>query len=91
MLIMTPEERQRQLFDALAKVCVGSSMTDIQGALVNMLLTAVQRRAIGLADAEQRWDELMGSGKQALLRRYTGALDNRDAAAESEMAGRLIS
>src|SRR6185437_9353251 len=61
----TPQTRQRGLFDDLAEACLGSSMDDVQGAAVNLLLTAVQRRAMNLADAEQRWDELMGRGKVA--------------------------
>jgi hypothetical protein len=60
------------------------------GGSVNLLLTAVQRRAMNKTDAERRWDELMGRGKHALQRRYGGALDARDAAAETGIAHRLI-
>jgi hypothetical protein len=82
--------KQQTLFEDLADQCVGHSMDDVQGAAVNLLLTAVQRRAANQADAERRWDDLMGRGKQALARRYRGDTDERDKAAESEIAKRLF-
>lgn len=87
---VTPQQKQHRLFEDLAEVCLGSSMDDVQGAAVNLLLTAVQRRAANLADAERRWDELLGRGKQALRRRYSGETDARDAAAELEIGKRLL-
>jgi len=84
-VIRPGEERQRKLFEALAHTCLDHSMTDIQGAAVNLLLTVVQRNFIKLADAETRWDELMGRGRLALQRRY----QDKSADAEREIAGRL--
>lgn len=83
--------KQRTLFEDIADACIGASLTDIQGATVNLLLTAVQRRYVKLAEAEARWDELMGRGKEALRRRYLGTSDRRDDAAESQIAKRLMS
>ena len=87
---VTPHQRQRGLFEDLAECCINESLDDIQGATVNLLLTAVQRRAQNQADALTRWDELMGRGKQALIRRYSGTTDNRDKAAETEIAKKLF-
>jgi hypothetical protein len=81
--------RQQTLFEDLADACVGNSMVDVQGAAVNLLLTVVQRNYIKLSDAETRWDELTGRGREALRRRFTGETDNRDKAAETEIARRL--
>jgi hypothetical protein len=86
----TPHQRQRGLFEDIAEVCLGSSMDDVQGAAVNLLLTAVQRRAKALPDAEARWTELMHRGLAALQRRYSGQTDARDAETESDIAKRLI-
>jgi hypothetical protein len=86
---ITPTQKQHRLFEDIAEVCLGSSMDDVQGAAVNLLLTAVQRRAKDQADAETRWNELSGRGLRALRRRYSGQTDARDAAAESEIAKRL--
>jgi hypothetical protein len=88
---LNPARKQQTLFEDLADLCIGHSMEDVQGATVNLLLTAVQRRASNQADAERRWDELMGRGKQALTRRYRGDTDHRDKAMETEIAGRLFS
>jgi hypothetical protein len=85
----TPWQRQRGLFEDIAEVCLGEPLDVIQGAAVNLLLTAVQRHAKNQADAETRWNELAGRGLQALRRRYRGQTDMRDVAAESEIAGRL--
>jgi hypothetical protein len=82
--------KQQTLFEDLADACIGHSMADVQGACVNLLLTSMQRRYQKLADAEARWDELAGRGKEALRRRYSGASDARDAAVETEIAKRLI-
>jgi hypothetical protein len=87
---VTPQQKQHRLFEDLAECCLGSSMDDVQGAAVNLLLTAIQRRAASLNDAEARLDELLGRGKQALKRRYCGETDARDAAAESEIGKRLL-
>jgi hypothetical protein len=81
--------RQQTLFEDLADACVGNSMVDVQGAAVNLLLTVVQRNYIKLSDAETRWDELTGRGREALRRRFTGETDNRDKAVETEIARRL--
>lgn len=81
--------KQQTLFEDLADACVGASLSDIQGACVNLLLTAVQRRYLKLADAEARWDELAGRGKEALRRRYQGATDARDVTLETEIAKKL--
>jgi len=86
----TSKERQRGLFEDLAECCLGESMDDVQGATVNLLLTAVQRRAKNLPDALTRWNELMHRGRAALDRRYTGQTDQRDRAAESEIGKRLF-
>jgi hypothetical protein len=87
---LNPARKQQTLFEDLADACVGHSMDNVQGASVNLLLTAVQRRAVDLADAERRWDELAGRGKEALRRRYSKTPDARDATAEAEIAKRLV-
>jgi hypothetical protein len=81
--------RQQTLFEDMADQCIGHAMADVQGAAVNLLLTVVQRNYIKQADAEARWNELAGRGLEALKRRFTGQLDNRDKAAETEIARRL--
>src|ERR1700687_1872620 len=86
---LNPARKQQTLFEDLADACVGHSMDNVQGATVNLLLTGVQRRHIKLADAEERWDELMGRGREALRRRYSRTTDARDATAEAEIAKRL--
>lgn len=86
---LSTARKQQTLFEDLADQCLGHSMTDVQGACINLLLTAVQRRHLRLADAEARWDELMGRGKEALRRRYGGSTDARDSATETEIAKRL--
>jgi hypothetical protein len=85
---LNPARRQQTLFEDLADQCIGHSMDDVQGAAVNLVLTGVQRRTANLADAERRWDELMGRGKQALRRRFRGETDARDP--EPEIAKRLV-
>jgi len=87
---LNPARKQQTLFEDLADLCIGHSMDDVQGATINLLLTAVQRRAANQADAERRWDELLGRGKQALVRRYRGDTDIRDKAAETEIGKRLF-
>jgi hypothetical protein len=90
-MIINPSRCQRSLFEDLADLCLGHPMNDVQGAAVNLLLAGVQRRYIKLSDAEARWDELMGRGKEALRRRYAGATDNRDAnVVASEIGQRMI-
>ncbi len=87
---LNPARKQQTLFEDLADQCIGHSLDDVQGAAVNLLLTGVQRRAANLADAERRWDELMGRGKEAMRRRYRKETDVRDKAAETEIAKRLF-
>lgn len=87
---LDPKKRQQSLFEDLADACVGSPMSDIQGACVNLLLTSVQRRYLTLAEAGARWDELMGRGKEALRRRFTGQVDERDPKPAHEIGNRLI-
>lgn len=87
---LDPKKRQQSLFEDLAEACINSPMDDVQGAAVNLLLTSVQRRYIRLSEAETRWDELLGRGKEALRRRFTGATDGRDATVASELGQRLI-
>jgi hypothetical protein len=87
---LNPARRQHTLFEDLADQCIGHSMDDVQGAAVNLLLTGVQRRASGVNDAERRWDELVGRGKQALCRRYRGDTDNRDAAVASDIGKKVF-
>lgn len=85
-------KKQQSLFEDLAEACIDHSLEDVQGAAVNLLLTSVQRRASTLSEAERRWDELMGRGKVALGRRYrkeAAVGGPRDAALETEIAGRL--
>lgn len=69
-IIKPEDEPQKKLFETLAWACLDQPISVIQGAAVNLLLTVVQRNFIKLADAEARWDELMGRGKIALQRRY---------------------
>lgn len=87
---LDPKKRQQSLFEDLADLCIGSSLEDIQGACVNLLLTSVQKRYLTLGEAEMRWDELMGRGKQALRRRFRGDTDYRDTSTETELGMRLI-
>jgi hypothetical protein len=81
--------KQHTLFEDLADQCIGHSMADVQGAAVNLLLTVVQRNYIKQSDAEARWNELAGRGLEALKRRFSGRTDDRDKAAETEIARRL--
>jgi hypothetical protein len=85
-VIRPGEERQRRLFIRLADDCLNHSMSDIQGAAVNLLLTAIQRNFTRQADAEARWDELMWRGKLALMGRFASKETSQ---AEEEIAGRL--
>jgi hypothetical protein len=87
---LNPARRQHTLFEDMADQCIGHSMDDVQGAAVNLLLTAVQRRAADLSDANRRWDELLGRGKQALCRRYRGDTDNRDASVASDIGKKVF-
>ena len=87
---LNPARKQQTLFEDLADLCLGHSMTDVQGAIVNLMLSVVQRRANNLADAETRWDELTGRGKVALQRRYGGNIDARDKVLETDIAKRLV-
>lgn len=82
--------KQQTLFEDMADLCIGHSMTDIQGACINFLLTCVQRRHPKLADAEARLDELLGRGKEALKRRYGGEMGDQDKAVADEIGKRLI-
>jgi hypothetical protein len=88
---LNPARRQHTLFEDLADQCIGHSMADVQGAAINLLLTAVHRRAANANDAMRRWDELAGRGKQALQRRYRGDTDNRDASVASEIGNTIFS
>jgi|SRR5215475_2365067 len=65
---LNPKKRQQSLFEDLADLCATSDakLEDIQGACVNLLLVSVQKRYLTLGEAERRWDELMGRGRQAL-------------------------
>jgi hypothetical protein len=90
---VTPHQRQRGLFEDLCDVCLGSSVSEIQGAVINVLLATVQRTSPKLADAEARWDEMMGRGKLALQRRYaapaTPGVVNAEKAEAAEIGARL--
>lgn len=85
--------RQQTLFEDMADVCIGHTLKDIQGACVNLLMTAVRRRYDKKADASARWDELMGRAKEALLNRYAKKPEDagEDAARSTEIANRILS
>ena len=86
-----PEKRQQSLFEDYADVSLNHSMNDVQGAAVNLLITGIQRSHAKLSDAELRWDELMGRGKEALRRRFNGATDYRDEnVVASEIGQRMV-
>ena len=63
---------QHDLFIALANACADrqASTEMIAGAAINLILTCVHRMHRTQGDAEQRWDDLMGQGKQALAERF---------------------
>lgn len=87
MIINLHEAVQRDLFEKLCHAVVGHSTADIAGAATNLLLTVVQKRYLRLADAEARWDELMGRGRLTLQRRYGKRPDNAE---EHEISQRLV-
>jgi hypothetical protein len=77
---------QKELFVRLADACLGEAMYNVQGAAVNLLITVFQKNFAKSADAERRWDELMGKGKEALRARYTKRPTTDQ---EKEIAGKI--
>jgi len=90
-LHIKPERKQQSLFEDFADLSLGYDIADIQGAAINLAITGVQRAHVKLEVALARWDELMGRGREALLRRYVGETDHRDEnVVASEIGKRMI-
>lgn len=63
---------QHELFVDLANVCADKQATTemIAGAAINLVLTCVHRMHRTQGEAEARWDDLFGQGKQALIEKF---------------------
>lgn len=69
-LIRPQEQQQQALFLKLVHACAEQSVETIAGAVINLLITVIHRMNIKQVDAEARWDDLMGQGKELLKKRY---------------------
>jgi hypothetical protein len=71
-LIHPKEALQQALFVKFADVSAKGNVTveTICGAAINLLVTVVHRMNIKQGDAEIRWDDIFGQGKELLKARY---------------------
>lgn len=71
-LIHPKEALQQALFVKFADVCAKNNATveTMCGAAINLLITVVHRMNTKLGDAEARWDDIFGQGKELLKSRF---------------------
>jgi hypothetical protein len=79
-LIHPREQAQQALFLKLAHTCLNNSTETIAGAVINLLITVVHRMSVKQADAEARWDDLFGQGKELLKSKYAKKPGEQDVA-----------
>jgi hypothetical protein len=71
--VVSPREQaQHELYLKLLQLCAReqASTEMIAGAAVNLMITVVHRMHIKQGDAEARWDDLCGQGKELLKSRF---------------------
>jgi hypothetical protein len=69
-LISPREQKQNQLFLKLVHAVANEHIETIAGACINLLITVVHRMNVKQGDAEARWDDLFGQGKELLRARF---------------------
>jgi hypothetical protein len=79
-IIAPREEKQQKLFIKLIHAVANEHIETIAGAAINLLITVVHRMNVKQGDAEARWDDLFGQGKELLKSRYAKKLGERDVA-----------
>jgi hypothetical protein len=75
--IITPrhavrEQAQHELYLQFMHLCADeqASTEMIAGACINALITVCHRMHMNVGDAEMRWDNLFGQGKELLKQRF---------------------
>jgi hypothetical protein len=71
--VLNPRElAQHELYLKFAQLCAAeqASTEMIAGAAVNLLITVVHRMHVKPGDAQARWDDLFGQGKELLRSRF---------------------
>lgn len=71
-IVSARERAQMDLYRKMADICANeqASTEMIAGACINLIITVVHRMHHTKGDAEVRWDDLWGQGKQLLGQRF---------------------
>ena len=63
-------EQERLLFEAFKQAAAGKNVDAVIGASINILINVLRQMEPTRAEAEARYDMLMGRGKSLLLERH---------------------
>lgn len=70
-LLHPREQAQESLYTQLCHFVAGKGTTEvICGAVINLMITLVHRGSRDQREAEARWDDLCGQGKELLKGRF---------------------
>ena len=70
-------QNEKRLFDMITHASAGVPLDSVMGAAVNVLINAVRQNYALRKDAEQKFDELFGRGKQMLLANHYDPVTGR--------------
>jgi hypothetical protein len=70
-------QQEKMLFDIITHASTGVPLDAVMGAAINMLINAIRQNYPTRKDAEQRYDELFGRGKQLLLANHYDSVTGR--------------
>jgi hypothetical protein len=70
-------QNEKLLFDVITRASIGMPLDAVMGAAVNVLINAIRQNYPLRKDAEQKFDELFGRGKQMLLANHYDAVTGR--------------
>jgi|SRR6516225_2445527 len=62
--------QEEMLFNQFTKLADGKDLDAVMGASINMLVNAIRMTAAKRRDAEAKYDEITGTGKQLLLHNH---------------------
>jgi hypothetical protein len=74
-LIHPREHAQQELFIKFANLCAQehANVETMCGAAISLIITVVHRMNTKQGDAEARWDDIFGQGKELLKARFSRA------------------
>jgi hypothetical protein len=69
--------QERVLFDMITHASTGMPVEVVMGAAINMLINAIRQNYVVMKDAEEKFNELFGRGKQMLLANHYDSTTGR--------------